>query len=116
MTARIVNHDPEPWVRPDENGRPFRAHTAHEDGVDENGVEWTAGWEHDPRAEFNEVITDDDYWADPEPWVCDDENGRPYRTRYAHEDGVDANGLEWSGWRYEPRTREEYVARYGSDD
>lgn len=41
--------DPYPWVTIDEMGEQFRAHTAHEDGVDENGVVWE-GWTYAPRS------------------------------------------------------------------
>lgn len=41
--------DPYPWVTIDENGEEFRTHTAHEDGVDELGNEWS-GWEYRPRS------------------------------------------------------------------
>lgn len=40
--------DPYPWKTIDENGEEFRTHTAHEDGLDENGVLWE-GWVYDPR-------------------------------------------------------------------
>lgn len=41
---------------------------------------------------------------DPEPWVCIDEEGNEYRTRYAREDGIDELGEEWSGWKLSPRS------------
>lgn len=44
---------------------------------------------------------------DPEPWVYLDEEGVPFRTRYAREDGVDEFGEEWSGWKFAPRSDSE---------
>jgi hypothetical protein len=45
-------NDPYPWVTIDENGDEFRTHTAHEDGVDENGIKWQ-GWKFAPRPEYS---------------------------------------------------------------
>lgn len=41
--------DPYPWVTTDENGAEFRTHTAHEDGFDAKGNEWS-GWTYSPRS------------------------------------------------------------------
>jgi hypothetical protein len=45
-------NDPYPWVTIDEDGSEFRTHTAHEDGVDENGIKWQ-GWKFAPRPEYS---------------------------------------------------------------
>lgn len=50
-TVNATQHnDPYPWVTIDEDGNPFRAHTAHEDGFDVEGNEWS-GWEYKPRTD-----------------------------------------------------------------
>lgn len=48
-TREMRISDPYPWVTIDEMGEQFRSHTAHEDGVDENGVKWE-GWTYAPRS------------------------------------------------------------------
>jgi hypothetical protein len=94
-----VNRDPEPWVTLDENGKEFRTHTAHEDGLDENGVMWN-GWTYDPRDEFDEQVHP--LWSDPEPWVTIDDDGSEYRRHFKV-------GMEDSpAWEFSPRSEDEY--------
>lgn len=107
MTDQVlIEGDAYPWVRIEEDGSEFRTHTAHEDGVDENGVEWS-GWTYDPRESERTYAYPEE--KDPYPWVCLDENNRPFRTHTAHEDGIDENGIEWSGWTYDPRPYSEWA-------
>lgn len=117
----MASNDPYPWVTTDENGAEFRTHTAHADGVDENGVEWE-GWRYEPRSDaeleaageiiapFSELESLADN-SDPYPWVTIDmATGEEFRTHTAHEDGVDENGNVWEGWTYAPRSAAELAA------
>lgn len=44
---------------------------------------------------------------DPYPWMAIDYDGEVIRVHTAHVDGIDAEGEQWEGWVYAPRTREE---------
>lgn len=46
--ANDVCNDPYPWVTIDEDGNEYRVHTAHVDGLDDQGHLWE-GWVYAPR-------------------------------------------------------------------
>lgn len=106
--------DPYPWLTIDDEGEEFRVHPGK---IDASDPELT-GWTFSPRSDdelrelgypVNEPVLLDTT-GDPYPWVCIDETGEEYRTSIAREDGIDENGVEWSGWTYAPRSQQELDA------
>lgn len=48
-TREMRTSDPYPWLTITEDGKEFRAHTAHADGYDSEGRLWE-GWVYSPRS------------------------------------------------------------------
>jgi hypothetical protein len=105
--------DPYPWLTIDEEGKEYRTHPGKIDASDPE----LSGWSFSPRSaeelrELGYSVGESsllEVSGDPYPWVTMDD-GQEFRTALAHEDGVDENGILWSGWTYAPRSQGELDA------
>lgn len=110
--------DPYPWLTIDDEGEEFRVHPGRIDASDPELTGWTFSPRSDeelrelgfPTGDSESLIEVLSNQGDPYPWRCDDENGEEFRAALAHEDGIDENGVEWSGWTYSPRSQDELDA------